>query len=91
MIHHIQLACPAGSEDTLEARFPPQIPTHNELQQFHVDLETGRDLYIDPAAARANYRKNFASHAAEVERACSDLGVSFYQLSTAQPLEPRVR
>jgi uncharacterized protein (DUF58 family) len=52
-----------------------------------VDLETGRDLYIDPAAARANYRRNFGNHAAEVERACSDLGVSFYQLSTAQPLE----
>ena len=30
------------SEDTLEARFPPELPTHSEVQRFHVDLETGR-------------------------------------------------
>jgi hypothetical protein len=30
------------SPDTLEARFPEQIPTHSALQRFHVDLETGR-------------------------------------------------
>jgi hypothetical protein len=30
------------SADTLEARFPPEIPTHSPLQRFHVDLETGR-------------------------------------------------
>jgi hypothetical protein len=30
------------SPDTLEARFPPEIPTHSEIQRFHIDLETGR-------------------------------------------------
>jgi hypothetical protein len=30
------------SGDTLEARFPPEIPTHSTVQRFHVDLETGR-------------------------------------------------
>ena len=27
--------------DVLEARFPPSIPTHNDVQRFHVDPETG--------------------------------------------------
>jgi hypothetical protein len=30
------------SADTLEARFPPEIPTHSPVQRFHLDLETGR-------------------------------------------------
>jgi hypothetical protein len=30
------------SDDTLEARFPPEIPTHSPVQRFHLDLETGR-------------------------------------------------
>jgi uncharacterized protein (DUF58 family) len=52
-----------------------------------VDLESGRDLYIDPAAARASYRKNFARHAEEVQTVCRSLGIDFYQLATSQPLE----
>jgi hypothetical protein len=30
------------SADTLEARFPPEIPTHSPVQRFHLDLDTGR-------------------------------------------------
>jgi uncharacterized protein (DUF58 family) len=52
-----------------------------------VDLETGRDLYIDPASARANYRKNFARHAEDVQAVCRSLGIDHYQLDTSQPLE----
>jgi uncharacterized protein (DUF58 family) len=52
-----------------------------------VDLETGRDLYIDPASARANYRKNFGRHAEDVQAVCRALGIDYYQLDTSQPLE----
>ena len=43
---------------------------------FH-DVESGRELYIDPDAARAEYLRRFAAHAAEIERACVDLGIEF--------------
>jgi uncharacterized protein (DUF58 family) len=52
-----------------------------------VDLESGKDLYIDPAAARANYRKNFERHAEDVRSVCRSLGIDLYQLDTSQPLE----
>jgi uncharacterized protein (DUF58 family) len=52
-----------------------------------VDMESGRDLYIDPDAARAQYRRNFARHADELARTCRDLGIDFYALPTSQPLE----
>jgi uncharacterized protein (DUF58 family) len=53
---------------------------------FH-DLETGRQLYIDPQAARDLYRRRFADHAAELQRICTDLGIDFAELTTDRPLE----
>lgn len=51
------------------------------------DLESGRRLYIDPEAARADYKRRFNEHAAELQRACTDLSVDFARLTTDQPLE----
>ncbi len=52
-----------------------------------VDLESGRDLFVDPAAARAQYQRRFAAHAEELERTCRDLGIDLYPLTTNRPLE----
>jgi uncharacterized protein (DUF58 family) len=51
------------------------------------DLETGRQLYIDPAAARAEYRRRFDEHAAELNRSCVDLGIDAADCRTDRPLE----
>jgi uncharacterized protein (DUF58 family) len=53
---------------------------------FH-DVESGRELYIDPAAARDEYLRRFAAHAAGVERSCVDLGIEFKSITTDRPLE----
>ena len=52
-----------------------------------VDMESGRDLYVDPSTARLQYRRNFERHAEEIARTCRDLGISLYPLPTSQPLE----
>ncbi|MCA1685996.1 MAG: DUF58 domain-containing protein, partial [Planctomycetia bacterium] len=41
------------------------------------DVESGRELYIDPDAARGEYLRKFRAHAAGVERSCVDLGVEY--------------
>jgi uncharacterized protein (DUF58 family) len=51
------------------------------------DVESGRELYIDPEQARAEYRRRFEAHAAEVARACLDLGIEFESITTDRPLE----
>jgi uncharacterized protein (DUF58 family) len=51
------------------------------------DAESGRELYIDPNAARGEYRQRFAAHAAEVEGACNDLGIDYSAVTTDRPLE----
>lgn len=52
-----------------------------------IDMESGRDLYIDPAAARETYRQNFNRHDEQLRRTCRELGIDLYTLLTAQPLE----
>ncbi len=51
------------------------------------DVESGREIDVDPDRARADYRRRFTEHAAEIEHACVDLGVDFVQLATDRPLE----
>ncbi len=51
------------------------------------DLESGRELYIDPDAVRADYRRQFDAHCAAVEATCAKLGIVLRRLTTDQPLE----
>ncbi len=51
------------------------------------DVESGRTLYIDPAAARAGYTQKLEAHCAALRATCRRLGVSYHLLPTAQPLE----
>ncbi len=66
---------------------PAEIDFTFDKPANFVDIETGRDLYIDPQFARTQYLANFKKHAGELERICQELGISLYTLSTARPLE----
>ena len=67
--------------DPAEAQFPFTTPA-----MFH-DVESGREIYIDPTAARAEYLRRFAAHAASIERSCVDLGIEYEPITTDRPLE----
>ncbi len=51
------------------------------------DVESGRDLFIDPAQARKEYLSKFQAHNTAAQKTCQDLGVAFHQLATDRPLE----
>jgi uncharacterized protein (DUF58 family) len=51
------------------------------------DVESGRAMYVDPAAARGDYLRRFGEHAAAVDRACADLGIELVTMPTDRPLE----
>jgi uncharacterized protein (DUF58 family) len=53
---------------------------------FH-DVESGRDLYVDPAVARREYLKKLEAHNAAARAACEKLGIGYYSLTTDRPLE----
>lgn len=67
--------------DPAEVDFPFAAPG------MFLDAESGRNLYIDPHVARGEYQRRFAEHAAELQRACVDLGIDFAQFTIDRPLE----
>src|SRR6185369_16641306 len=51
------------------------------------DVESGRELYVDPQLARERYQQRFAEHAAGLATSCNKLGVNLVELRTDRPLE----
>ncbi len=51
------------------------------------DVESGRDLYVDPSTARESYLQRFRAHETAIKQACSSLGIDYYQFTTDRPLE----
>jgi uncharacterized protein (DUF58 family) len=54
--------------------------------QFY-DLESGRDLYIEPALARKEYHRKLEKHNAHAKMICQKLGVACHTFTTDRPLE----
>jgi uncharacterized protein (DUF58 family) len=53
---------------------------------FH-DVESGRDLFIDPSTARKDYLQRLKKHNDTVQSICRRLGAGFSTLGTDQPME----
>ncbi|MCA9263874.1 MAG: DUF58 domain-containing protein [Planctomycetales bacterium] len=51
------------------------------------DLETGRELYVDPVAAEQEYRRRFGEHESQIKLWCTELGIDFSLITTDRPLE----
>jgi uncharacterized protein (DUF58 family) len=79
----------AGGHEVIvfQALDPAELTLDFNAASLFVDLETGRDLFLDPASARADYRAALDAHLASVRSTCEKLGISHVQLETSQPLE----
>jgi uncharacterized protein (DUF58 family) len=66
---------------------PAEVEFTFSLPAMFQDVESGRELYVDPAAAKEQYLKRFATHAASIEQACVDLGIEYKLVTTDRPLE----
>ena len=51
------------------------------------DLETGRDIFLEPALAREKYVQRLSAHLDAVRETCQRLGIMHVQISSTQPLE----
>lgn len=51
------------------------------------DLETGKEIYVDPAAIRNDYLKKFNQHADELTEMCHRKSVRLANVITDQPLD----
>jgi uncharacterized protein (DUF58 family) len=51
------------------------------------DVESEKDIYIDPAAVRASYQRRLREHGEGVEAVCRKLGFAFHRILTDRPLD----
>lgn len=66
---------------------PAELSFDFEQPALFEDVESGRQLYVDPAATRQKYLDGLAKHNEHVQSVCRKLGVDHHQLTTDQPLE----
>ncbi len=66
---------------------PAEVTFNFTNPSMFLDVESGRELYIDPSAARAEYLRRFAAHSAEIERSCVDQGIEYQLITTDMPME----
>lgn len=60
-----------------------QLPSSSMVR----DLETGRELYVDPEQAREGYRTRFQQHAQQLSDICQRRGVRLFTVTIDQPLD----
>ena len=66
---------------------PAELNFEFESPAMFQDLESGRTLFIDPSAARTEYRRKLQQHCANLRASCQRLGIACHLLTTNQPLE----
>lgn len=66
---------------------PAELNFDFELPALFRDIETGRDLYIDPATARKQYKRRLSEHLSKAQNACRNLGIDYHLFSTDRPFE----
>ena len=67
--------------DPSEVGFPFDNPS------MFRDVESGREMYVDPSTARGDYLRRFADHAGRIAQTCADLGIELLPVATDRPLE----
>ena len=51
------------------------------------DVESQKDIYLDPETVRAEYQRKLQSHGLGVEGICRKLGSAFHRVVTNQPMD----
>lgn len=66
---------------------PAEVDFAFDKPAMFYDLESGRELYVDPAATRDEYLRRFTEHRQSIRSACNSLGIDLYEATIDRPLE----
>ena len=66
---------------------PAEVNLKFDQATMFRDLETGKEIYVDPQTAVEDYRRRFELHESQIKQTCDQLGVQYFQIQTDQPLE----
>jgi uncharacterized protein (DUF58 family) len=51
------------------------------------DIETGRDMYVDPSAAQEGYKNMLDEHLKRTKSTCQSLGIDYHLFATNRPFD----
>lgn len=79
----------AGGHDIVvfQVLDPAELNFEFETPALFQDIESGRDIYIDPAVARKTYQRKLKDHIAAIESICLSLGIDCHLMPTDRPME----
>jgi uncharacterized protein (DUF58 family) len=66
---------------------PNELAFNFQRPMLFQDLESQREVYVDPEALHSEYQGRFSDHCRQAEAICRKLGATFHRLVTDQPLE----
>jgi uncharacterized protein (DUF58 family) len=66
---------------------PAELTLDFEEPTLFFDVESGREVYVDPSLARERYVSRLNAHLEAVRTSCGRLGVDAFRLTTDLPLE----
>lgn len=66
---------------------PAELSLEFENAAWFQDIESGRELYVDPQRARRDYQRRLAEHLDRIRMASESLGITYRLVSTGEPLE----
>lgn len=85
---HLALLAAAGQEIILfQVLDPSEAELNFSTAALFEDAESGRTVYVDPAAAREDYAARFRAHQQELAAIAAQLGAGFHSLLSDLPLE----
>jgi uncharacterized protein (DUF58 family) len=66
---------------------PAELEFQMDAPGMVVDMESDRDIYVDPLIASREYQDAFLSHRSEIKTICDALGIDYFEAKTDRPLE----
>jgi uncharacterized protein (DUF58 family) len=66
---------------------PAELSFDFDEPTLFTDMESGREVFVDPAQAKALYLERIGRHLRELEKIAVERGVALYRVTTDTPLE----
>jgi uncharacterized protein (DUF58 family) len=85
---HLGMLTASGHEVFLfQVLDPAELTFDFDRAALYRDMESERDLYVDPPLARQEYQGKLQAHVQAIQKICRSLDISFSRLVTNAPLD----
>jgi hypothetical protein len=79
----------AGGHDVVVFHIldPAELKFDFDSPALFQDIETGRNMYVDPSDAQISYKRMLNKHLAKAKSTCQNLGIDYHLFPTDRPLD----